>query len=181
MRNVLAVLLPLLFIVPLCGVLVWVLFWIANGVMWLSGIGGEALLSELFLRDAGTFSRIIIYLLGFEWIYGAAYFMALHETCKLEDSDADFFDIIITVVMTGLIIIVYDPRIGPHLSGWLGSFVHWLQDSCNARLLGGFSMMEVDFSGKITDPVYYSLFDAIIIVTGAFWLICQFFLSDRSR
>ncbi len=58
----------ILFGLAVTSVVVWLLFWVANGVMWLSGIGGEALLSDLFLRDASTFGRVVIYLIGFESI-----------------------------------------------------------------------------------------------------------------
>ncbi|MDE5786321.1 MAG: hypothetical protein K2H98_07295 [Duncaniella sp.] len=170
----------MLFGVAVIGVIIWVLFWVANGIMWLSGTGGEALLSELFLRDAGTLTRVIIYLLEFEWIYGLFYFLALEKTLgSMDDGEPDLPVLLGGILMTIAVIVVYDPRIAHYLPHFMESAVVWLQTSCNARLVGGISMMNVDFSGTITDPVYYSLFDFIIMLSGGFWIIAQLYLKKN--
>ncbi len=108
------------------------------------------------------------------------YFLALEKTIGSVDIDEPGPVVLITgILMTLLVVTVYDPRIASHLPGFMESAVHWLQTSCNARLVGGISMTNVDFSGSITDPVYYNLFDFLIILSGGFWLIAQFYLKKN--
>lgn len=160
-------------------VFLWLIFWVINGVMWLSGVGVEALLTDHFLAQSGSFLRAVIYLIGFEWLYGLAMFYMLIQLSKTSD-DGDFFDgwsIGTGIALCVFIIMVYDPRIAAHLPALFASPVEFLQTSCAAHLVGGISMTNVDFSGNITDPVYYTLFDLLIGAAGAFWLFAKLVLD----
>ncbi len=165
-------LLIFLFQIALACVCVWGAFWIVNGIMWLSGIGGEALITELILREMNPWGRALVYILEFEWLYALVFFYILHEISG-HDNSSDAINGIIGILLAILIIFVYDPRIAPHLPGFIEGPINWLQTSCNARLVGGVSMTSIDFSGNITDPVYYNLFDILIAGTTGFWLFTK--------
>ena len=164
--------------IALAGAIIWVVFWIINGVMWLSGIGGEALITELVLSELNPWGRALVYILEFEWLYAIAYFAILHEVFKGDDS-ADAIDIIVCLLLTTLVIFVYDPRIAPHMPDFIEGPIQWLQTTCNARLVGGVSMKAIDFSGSITDPVYYNLFDFLIGGSAIFYLISKGWIKNN--
>lgn len=169
--GILFLLLLMLFGVVLSGVAVWLLFWIANGIMWLLGIGADALISDLFMRDLGWFGRVVMYIVGFEWIYGLFFFMVLTQFANRMESreGADGITVLTGVVLCLTVICVYDPRIAPMLPGFIESGINFLQTSCAARLVGGVSMADMNFSGTITDPVYFTLFDVIIAGVTGLW------------
>lgn len=156
---------------------IWGVFWLINAVMWLSGIGGEALLTEIVMRDMNPWLRAVVYIFEFEWLYALAIFVIFIEMLG-KDGDIDFVDIIEAVIIALVVIFVYDPRIAPHLPAFIADPIHWLQTSCHARLVGGFSMLRVDFSGNITDPVYYTLFDILVAGGAAFWVWTQTWGDD---
>lgn len=158
-------------------VCVWLAFWIVNGVMWLSGIGGEALITEVILRDLNPWGRALVYILEFEWLYALAFFLILHELYNHEDGIVEI-EKVAGILLAILAIFVYDPRIAPHMPGFIEGPIQWLQTTCNARLVGGISMLHTDLSGDISDPVYYKLFDFLIGGAAVFWLIYKNWLKE---
>lgn len=156
----------ILFGITIMSVGVWLAFWFVNGILYLNSLVPDFLgaISQQFSESGSPLVRATGYLLlDLVWFYGFA-LLGVFLYIKPEYDTIDSTMVWIYIIMTVLIIVVYDPRIAPLLPRFLEAPIVWLQTSCNARLVG-FPSMFNDFSDKITDPVYYWTFDFVIAVS----------------
>lgn len=153
-------------------VVVWALFWMAGGFIWLASIGGESIFLGLVGRDAGTAGKCVLYLLDFEWLYGLILLVLLLMASKQDSGEGSKVPVMaVGIWLTALVIAIYDPRVAGVLPDFLGGPIRYMQGEWGFHLIGGVDMLSVDFSGGITDPLYYTLFDIILGSACVLWMI----------
>ncbi len=157
--------------------IVWVAFWFVNGVVWLASLGVEGIFTGLLGREGGTFGKVIVYMLDLIWLYGIVMLMILmmathddrgNQTVSGENLKITLIEGATTCLA---VILIYDPRIAAALPSFLSAPLEFLQTEWNFRLVGGADLMRLDFSGGISDPVYYNLFDLMIAGAWVVWLV----------
>lgn len=147
---------------------IWFAFWFCNCAVWIMSLSG--IISYLFFEYSTGIVRIIGYMLGLEFLYPACFYTILHkfasETLTKENW---WYHSLLSILLTVIIVITYDPRCVSFLPEYLSGPVRFLQDSWNFRLLGGVSWDSFDFSGKVDDPLYLTVFDVMIIIVCLLW------------
>lgn len=149
--------------VPLALPFVWLFFWGCNLLVWLMSIG-FSLTDPIFasLPSGAHFMKIVgFFVSDCIWIYFAAYFQILIKATESEAGEELSRPTLITFagLLTLVVIMIYDPRIASYLPAFLERWIHFLQNNWNFHLVGSFSWANFDFSGKVSDPFYYTVFD----------------------
>lgn len=158
---------------------IWLFFWGCNLLVWMMSFGfsfTDVLFSSL--PSGASFMKVVGFLFDGVWLYWAAflYIMVLGGD---EDNDLSLGGYsLIAGILVIMVIMIYDPRIAPHMPGLLQQGLLYLQNNWNFHLVGAFSWANFDFSGKVSDPFYFTVFDCGLVVS--YFLGMLKILADRN-
>lgn len=156
---------------PLLLPIIWIYFWGCNLAVWALSFGfsfTDVIFSSL--PSGPSFAKVIGFCFDGIWFYFAAFCAAMFKM-RDEDGGSDFsLSSFLTIVaaVTILVIVIYDPRIAPELPGFLCSPIQYMQEHWNFRLVGAFSWASMNFSGKVSDPFFYTVFDIGMVLSFLF-------------
>ena len=148
----------------------WVLFWIVNGVVWLASldINFIGLFTEKLAEKYGFFWKIVCYMCQLEWVYPLVYLVILANISKdLRYPPKGMRRFV--GILTLFIIMVYDVRIATVMPGFIASFLHFFQDTCAAHLISGVSWLNKSMDTEVTDGLYFTVFDVLMVLTYLLW------------
>lgn len=153
-------------------VLVWFGFWIANGVIWLAGLLPDfsGAILKLSSESASWWWRALAYsTLGLLWLYPCVYVLVINTMGNAGPDPIYRKEWIVIAILTALICMIYDPRLGAILPAPVFEF---FSSTCNAYLV-------TDFPPNKPDGVYYTIFDIFIVVSC--WLGCSIANYNRDH
>lgn len=160
--------LPLMLVLGMGAV--WLLFWFCNCLIWILSL--QDILSSIFFEDAPAIWKIVGYMLSLQFIYPMAFLLILAKGLPVTSDDYKenwWYFLLLSVLLTIIVIIVYDLRCVSFLPEFLAGPVAFLQESWNFHLIGGVSWTDLDFSRKINDHLYFTVFDVMLGITCLAW------------
>lgn len=119
-------------------VLVWLGVWIANGVIWLAGLLPDfsGAILKLSSESASWWWRALAYsTLGLLWLYPCVYVLVINTMGNAGPDPIYRKEWIVIAILTALICMIYDPRLGAILPA---SVFEFFSSTCNAYLVTDF-------------------------------------------
>jgi len=147
----------------------WVCVWGANFVVFVSSIGGDAIVQALAMEGSNFMADFLVNAVTTGFFYflavlaGTNIILSYNEAAERE---------VMLIVLCLLIIAVYDVRVTAMLPEIMQQPIHFMQQTLHFRLTGGIDWTAGTGGGMMKCPVtpgQYAVFDcAVAIVAGIY-------------